>query len=84
MHKNIHVHLYRITIEHTRTLLYNTVRNKENNKHRKEVKKYEENKKYDLCVLLGDHYDRDIGIILRYVDYTQQIRFLMDSILLVS
>lgn len=38
MHKNIHVHLYRITIEYTRTLLYNTVRNKENNKHRKEVK----------------------------------------------
>ena len=30
MHKNIHVHLYRITIECTRTLLYNTVRNKEN------------------------------------------------------
>lgn len=30
MHKNIHVHLYRITIEYTRTLLYNTVRNKEN------------------------------------------------------
>ena len=48
MHKNIHVHLYRITIEYTRTLLYNTVRNKENNKHRKEVKKYEENKKYEL------------------------------------
>lgn len=38
MHKNIHVHLYRITIVYTRTLLYNTVRNKENNKHRKEVK----------------------------------------------
>ena len=38
MHKNIHVHLYKITIEYTRTLLYNTVRNKENNKHRKEVK----------------------------------------------
>lgn len=51
MHKNIHVHLYKITIAYTRTLLYNTVRNKENNKHnkhRKEVKKYEENKKYDL------------------------------------
>ena len=51
MHKNIHVHLYKITIVYTRTLLYNTVRNKENNKHnkhRKEVKKYEENKKYDL------------------------------------
>ena len=30
MHKNIHVHLYKITIEYTRTLLYNTVRNKEN------------------------------------------------------
>lgn len=39
MHKNIHVHLYKITIEYTRTLLYNAVRNKENNKHRKEVKK---------------------------------------------
>lgn len=38
MHKNIHVYLYRITIEYTRTLLYNTVRNKENNKRRKEVK----------------------------------------------
>ena len=38
MHKNIHVHLYRITIVYTRTLLYNTVRNKENNKRRKEVK----------------------------------------------
>lgn len=38
MHKNIRVHLYRITIVYTRTLLYNTVRNKENNKHRKEVK----------------------------------------------
>ena len=38
MHKNIHVHLYRITIVYTRMLLYNTVRNKENNKHRKEVK----------------------------------------------
>lgn len=38
MHKNIHVHLYRITIEYTRTLLYNTVRNKENNKRRKEAK----------------------------------------------
>ena len=48
MHKNIHVHLYKITIAYTRTLLYNTVRNKENNKRRKEVKKYEENKKYDL------------------------------------
>ena len=30
MHKNIHVHLYKITIAYTRTLLYNTVRNKEN------------------------------------------------------
>ena len=54
MHKNIHVYLYKITIAYTCTLLYNTVRNKENNKHnkhnkhRKEVKKYEENKKYDL------------------------------------
>lgn len=38
MHKNIRVHLYKITIEYTRTLLYNTVRNKENNKRRKEVK----------------------------------------------
>lgn len=38
MHKNIHVHLYRVTIVYTRTLLYNTVRSKENNKHRKEVK----------------------------------------------
>ena len=38
MHKNIHVHLYRITTVYTRTLLYNTVRSKENNKHRKEVK----------------------------------------------
>ena len=38
MHKNIHVHLYKITIEYTRTLLYNTVRNKENSKHRKEEK----------------------------------------------
>ena len=45
MHKNIHVHLYRITIEYTRTLLYNTVRNKENNKHRKEVKIWREQKK---------------------------------------
>lgn len=45
MHKNIHVHLYRITIVYTRTLLYNTVRNKENNKHRKEVKNMKRTKK---------------------------------------
>ena len=44
MHKNIHVHLYRITIEYTRTLLYNTVRNKEN----KDIKeRLEERKEYD-------------------------------------
>lgn len=45
MHKNIHVHLYKITIEYTRTLLYNTVRNKENNKRRKEVKNMKRTKK---------------------------------------
>ena len=44
MRKNIHVHLYRITIEYTRTLLYNTVRNKEN----KDIKeRLEERKEYD-------------------------------------
>ena len=44
MHKNIHVHLYKITIEYTRTLLYNTVRNKEN----KDIKeRLEERKEYD-------------------------------------
>lgn len=27
-----------------------------------------EGKKYDICIMLGDHYNRDIDIILRYVD----------------
>ena len=26
------------------------------------------NKQYDICIMLGDHYNRDIDIILRYVD----------------
>lgn len=31
-------------------------------------KQYLENKNYDICIMLGDHYDRDIDIILKYVD----------------
>ena len=31
-------------------------------------KQYLENKQYDICIMLGDHYNRDIDIILRYVD----------------
>ena len=27
-----------------------------------------QNTKYDACIMLGDHYDRDISIILKYVD----------------
>jgi predicted phosphodiesterase len=27
-----------------------------------------QNTKYDACIMLGDHYDRDINIILKYVD----------------
>ena len=33
-----------------------------------EFKKYLENRQYDICIMLGDHYNRDIDIILRYVD----------------
>ena len=38
IHININVHLYIFTIYNQCTLIYNTVRNKENSKHRKEVK----------------------------------------------
>lgn len=31
-------------------------------------KHFLENKHYDICILLGDHYSRDINIILRYID----------------
>lgn len=31
-------------------------------------KQYLENKQYDICIMLDDHYNRDIDIILRYVD----------------
>lgn len=31
-------------------------------------KQYLENKQYNICIMLGDHYNRDIDIILRYVD----------------
>ena len=58
MHKNIHVHLYKITIEYTRTLLYNTVRNKENNKHRKEVKNMLNIEKLDSLGLMATQYER--------------------------
>lgn len=30
-----------------------------------------DNNEYDACILLGDHYDRDISIILNYVDKTK-------------
>ena len=33
-----------------------------------EFKQYISNKQYDMCIMLGDHYNRDIDIILRYVD----------------
>ncbi|MBE5806645.1 MAG: hypothetical protein E7313_08100 [Clostridiales bacterium] len=33
-----------------------------------EFKQYMTNKQYDICIMLGDHYNRDIDIILRYVD----------------
>lgn len=33
-----------------------------------EFKQYISNKQYDICIMLGDHYNRDIDIILRYVD----------------
>ena len=33
-----------------------------------EFKQYLEHKQYDICIMLGDHYNRDIDIILRYVD----------------
>ena len=33
-----------------------------------EFKKYIANKQYDICIMLGDHYNRDIDIILRYID----------------
>lgn len=26
------------------------------------------NKEFDVCIMLGDHYDRDINIILKYID----------------
>lgn len=31
-------------------------------------RQYLENKQYDVCIMLGDHYNRDVDIILRYVD----------------
>lgn len=31
-------------------------------------KQYILNKQYDVCIMLGDHYNRDIDIILKYVD----------------
>ena len=31
-------------------------------------KQYLADKQYDICIMLGDHYNRDIDIILRYVD----------------
>lgn len=33
-----------------------------------EFKRYLASKHYDLCIMLGDHYNRDIDIILKYVD----------------
>lgn len=33
-----------------------------------DFKRYIANKQYDICIMLGDHYNRDIDIILRYVD----------------
>jgi len=31
-------------------------------------RQYLENKQYDVCIMLGDHYNRDVDIILKYVD----------------
>lgn len=31
-------------------------------------KQYITDKQYDICIMLGDHYNRDIDIILRYID----------------
>lgn len=31
-------------------------------------RQYISNQQYDICIMLGDHYDRDINIILKYVD----------------
>lgn len=36
-----------------------------------EFKEYLLGKHYDLCIMLGDHYTRDIDIILKYVDKTK-------------
>ena len=36
-----------------------------------DFKKYLENKSYDLCIMLGDHYNKDIDIITRNVDRTK-------------
>lgn len=33
-----------------------------------EFKQYIANKQYDVCIMLGDHYNRDIDIILKYVN----------------
>lgn len=33
-----------------------------------EFRQYMANKQYDICIMLGDHYNRDIDIILRCVD----------------
>lgn len=33
-----------------------------------EFKQYIANRQYDVCIMLGDHYNRDIDIILKYVN----------------
>ncbi len=36
-----------------------------------EFKEFLADKEYDLCILLGDHLNRDIDVILKYVDRTK-------------
>lgn len=38
---------------------------------KEEFKDFLANKEYDLCILLGDHLNRDIDVILKYVDTTK-------------
>lgn len=39
-----------------------------------EFKQYIANKQYDVCIMLGNHYNRDIDIILKYVNKSKLYR----------
>lgn len=42
-----------------------------------EFKQYIANRQYDVCIMLGDHYNRDIDIILKYVNKSKLYGFLL-------